>query len=116
MDKAGKKRLGERIRRARLELKMKQGALAERLGLTQTVVSNVENGVSTIDVPALPIWAEALNKPLMYFYTGEEMSIQQRALTAMSTIPEDKLEVVLQMLEAMALTMQREEDRPSSQP
>ena len=107
-DGDSKKRLGERIRRARLEITMKQGELAERLSLTQAVVSNVENGVSTIDVPDLPKWAEALGKPLMYFFTGEEMTAQQRALTVLGMVPEDRLEFVLQMIETMALTMRQE--------
>ena len=107
-DEESKKRLGERIRKARLELKMKQGVLSEQLGLTQAVVSNVENGVSTIDVPDLPKWAEALGKPLMYFFSGEEMQTQQRALTVLGMVPEDRMEFVLQMIENMALTMRKE--------
>lgn len=107
-DGESKKRLGERIRKARLEMGMKQGVLAENLGLTQAVVSNVENGVSTIDVPDLPKWAEALGKPLMYFFTGEEMVGQQRALTVLGMVPEDRMEFVLQMVENMALTVRKE--------
>jgi transcriptional regulator with XRE-family HTH domain len=109
-DEQSKKRLGERIRQARLELKMKQGVLSKQLGLTQAVVSNVENGVSTIDVPDLPKWSEALGKPLMYFFTGEEMSGQQHALTALGMVPEDRMEFVLQMIENMALTMRKENE------
>lgn len=107
-DEESKKRLGERVRKARLEIKMKQGVLAENLGLTQAVVSNVENGVSTIDVPDLPKWAEALGKPLMYFYSGEEIHAQQRALTVLGMVPENRMEFVLQMIENMALTMRQE--------
>jgi transcriptional regulator with XRE-family HTH domain len=109
-DEQSKKRLGERIRQARLELKIKQGVLSKRLGLTQAVVSNVENGVSTIDVPDLPKWAEALSKPLMYFFSGEEMSGQQHALTVLGMVPEDRMEFVLQMVENMALTMRKENE------
>ena len=107
-DGESKKRLGERIRKARLEIGMKQGVLAENQGLTQAVVSNVENGVSTIDVPDLPKWAEALGKPLMYFFSGEELMAQQRALTVLGMVPEDRMEFVLQMIENMALTMRKE--------
>ena len=87
---------------------MKQGVLAENLGLTQAVVSNVENGVSTIDVPDLLKWAEALGKPLMYFFSGEALDYQQRALTVLGMVPEDRMEFVLQMIENMALTMRQE--------
>ena len=109
-DEQSKKRLGERIRQARLELKMKQGVLSKQLGLTQAVVSNVENGISTIDVPDLAKWAEALGKPLMYFFTGEEMSVQQRVLTVFGMVPQDRMEFVLQMVENMALTMRKENE------
>ena len=44
----------------------------------------------------------------MYFFTGEEMYAQQRALTVLGMVPEDRMEFVLQMVENMALTMRQE--------
>lgn len=107
----GKKQLGERVRKARLEAALKQDELAARIGMSQGVISNVETGVSTIDVPDLPKWAEALNKPIMYFYTGDSLSLEQRTAAILGMFPEDRLDFVLHMLENMALTMrQRGED------
>ncbi|QPC83681.1 helix-turn-helix transcriptional regulator [Phototrophicus methaneseepsis] len=100
-----KKQLGARVRKARREADLKQEELAEMLGTSQAVISNVENGVSTIDAPDLPKWARALGKPLMYFYADEAQSWQQRALDILSMIPEDRLDFVLHMLKNMALTM-----------
>ena len=100
-----KKRLGERIRKARRDENMTQGELSERLGVSQGVVSNVETGVSTIDVPDLPLWAEILKKPIMYFFVEEDIDPHERALTILNMFPDDRLEFVLQMLENMALTM-----------
>ena len=54
--------------------------------------------------------AEALGKPLMYFFSGEEMIAQQRALTVLGMVPEDRMEFVLQMIENMALTMRKENE------
>lgn len=68
MNDERKKRLGERVRRARREAEMTQGDLAEQLGVSQGVISNVETGVSTIDAPELPRWAAALKKPVVFFY------------------------------------------------
>ena len=58
----------------------------------------------------MPHGAEALGKPLMYFFTGEEMSGQQHALTVLGMVPEDRMEFVLQMIENMALTMRKENE------
>jgi transcriptional regulator with XRE-family HTH domain len=109
MGDEAKKRLGERIRRARHEADLKQGDVAARLGVSQGVISNVETGVSTIDAPDLPRWAEALNKPIMYFYMDDTMGLEQRAAAILSMFPPDRLDFVLTMLENMALTM-RERD------
>ncbi len=104
-----KKRLGERIRKARRDANLTQGELADKLGISQGVISNVETGISTIDVPDLPFWADALGKPIIYFYLDEELDLHKRALMILSTFPEDRLEFVLQMLENMALTIQQTE-------
>ncbi|MAU12331.1 MAG: hypothetical protein CL607_21085 [Anaerolineaceae bacterium] len=105
MDQDAKRRFGERVRHARLDLNLKQEELAEVLGTSQAVVSNVENGVSAISVPDLPRWADALNKPIMYFYDEHALDWQRRALDVLGMFPEDQLEVILRMLKYMALGM-----------
>lgn len=108
----GKKRLGERIRKARRDANLTQGDLADKLGISQGVVSNVETGISTIDVPDLPLWADALNKPIMYFYLDEAIAPRERALTVLDMFPEHRLEFVLQMLENIALTTYEKTEDP----
>ena len=105
IDLLGKKKLGERVRRARMALEMPQNVLAEKLGVTQGVISNVENGVSTITVPNLPQWATALEQPLLYFIEDETVDIRERALAILSQFSTDQLELVLYMLQAMAMGM-----------
>ena len=105
MDQDAKKRVGDRVRRARLDLGLKQEELAEILGTSQAVVSNIENGVSAISVPDLSRWAEALHKPIMYFYDEHALDWQRRALDVLVMFPEDQLEVILKMLKYMALGM-----------
>lgn len=109
MANEAKKRLGERVRKARRDAQLKQDELAEKLGISQGVISNVETGVSTIDVPDLAKWARALEKPIMYFYLDDTLSLEQRTSAVLSMFPEDRLDFVLIMLENMALTM-RERD------
>ena len=105
MEQDLKKQLGARVRKARREADLKQEELAEKLATSQAVISNVENGVSTIDAPDFPKWARALGKPIMYFYEDEAQIWQQRAIDILSMIPEDRLDFVLHMLKNMALTM-----------
>lgn len=109
-----KKRLAERIRRARREAEITQGELASRLGLSQGVISNVETGVSTIDAPDLPQWAAALGKPIMYFYLDDDLSLHERAAAILSMFPQERLAFVLQMLENLALTMREQDDTQRS--
>lgn len=114
MSSDAKKHLGDRIRRARHDAMLKQSELAERLGLSQGVISNVETGVSTIDAPDLPRWASALNKPILYFYLDDELNLEERATAILGMFPSDRLEFVMQMLENMALTMRENGDNPVS--
>jgi transcriptional regulator with XRE-family HTH domain len=109
-----KKQLGERIRRARLEANLKQSELADRLGITQGVISNVETGISTIDVPDLPRWAEALEKPIMYFFLDDIGDVRERTLAILTMFPEERLTMVLQMLQQLALSLQAEAARSKS--
>jgi transcriptional regulator with XRE-family HTH domain len=106
MNRDGKKRLGTRVRRARLDADLSQSQLARRLGVLQSVVSTVENGISTIDAPDLPHWAQALGKPILYFYLDETLDIQDRAIAIFSLFPADKVAMVLQMLQPLALSYQ----------
>lgn len=109
MSRESKKRLGENIRKARVDAGLKQSELADRLGISQGVISNVETGVSTIDAPDLPRWAEALNKPIMYFYSGNTLSLEQQTSNVLDMFPPGRIEFVLQMLETLALMMWRDD-------
>ncbi|MCA9884982.1 MAG: hypothetical protein KC708_18525, partial [Anaerolineae bacterium] len=59
----------------------------------------------TTDVPNLPLWAEALNKPIMYFYEDESADWQQRAMDILRMFPDNQIGFVLHMLKNMALSM-----------
>ena len=106
-----KKQLGLRVKRARLDMNLKQDELAAQMGISQAVVSNVENGLTTIDVPDLPRWASVLNKPIMYFYEDESADWQQRALDILRMFPENQIHFVLHMLRNMALSLHQVGDK-----
>ncbi len=101
-DAASKKRLGQRVRLARTLAGMTQLEVARKLGVSQGVVSNVETGVSTIDVPDLPRWAQVLKTPIMAFFIDEISDDLQRATAALYMFPDERLLSVARMLENMA--------------
>ena len=88
-----------------MDIDLKQDELAELMGISQAVVSNVENGLTTIDVPDLPRWAAVLNKPIMYFYEDEGIYWQHKALDILRMFPEERIEFVLHLLKNMAISM-----------
>lgn len=63
--------LGVRIRQAREQLGMSQEELAARVARDQRAVSEYENGKRRIAAIDLPVFAQALQVPLLYFYEGE---------------------------------------------
>jgi transcriptional regulator with XRE-family HTH domain len=105
MGNEAKKRFGERVRRARREARITQVELARRLGVSQGVISNVETGVSTIDAPDLPQWAEALGTQIMVFFLDEIKDLNERVTTLLNLFPEDQIPLILAMLECMAREM-----------
>lgn len=105
MGNEAKKRFGERVRRARREARITQVELARRLGVSQGVISNVETGVSTIDAPDLPMWAEALGTQIMVFFLDEIKDLTERVTTLLNLFPEDQIPLILAMLECMAREM-----------
>lgn len=64
------KRLGERVRRRRLELGMSQEHLADVLGVTFQQVQKYEKGVNRIAASRLFDVAAALDMPVAHFFEG----------------------------------------------
>lgn len=65
------KLLGIRIRKARERLTMSQGDLAALVSKDQAAISAYENGRRKLSAADLPLFAKALQVPLLYFYEGE---------------------------------------------
>jgi transcriptional regulator with XRE-family HTH domain len=61
------KKLGKRIKLARVEHDMTQGQLAEAIGAMQKSISRYETGLSIPSLDTLEKIAKALKKPFGYF-------------------------------------------------
>lgn len=65
------KLLGARIRKARERLTMSQEDLATLVSRDQAAISAYENGRRKLSAADLPLFAEALKVPVLYFFEGE---------------------------------------------
>ena len=63
--------LGARIREARESLRMSQEELANLVHRDQRAISEYENGKRKLSATDLPMFASALNVPILYFYEDE---------------------------------------------
>ncbi len=61
------KKLGKKIKLARVELDLNQTELAEKIGAKQKSISHYETGFSLPSLPTLSKIATALKKPASYF-------------------------------------------------
>lgn len=66
------------LKKGRLDRGLTQVELAERLGVTQSVVSKVERGERRLDVVELHKWCEALETPLTDFVAVLEDTLSSR--------------------------------------
>ena len=61
------KKLGKKIKLARVELDMNQTEFADKIGAKQKSISRYENGISTPSLATLVKIAKVLKKPASYF-------------------------------------------------
>ena len=63
--------LGIRIRQARERVGISQDDLAAAVAKDQRAISEYENGKRKLAATDLPLFASALNVPLLYFFEGD---------------------------------------------
>ena len=61
------KKLGKKIKMARVELDLNQTELAEKIGAKQKSISHYETGISLPSLTTLSKIAKTLKKPASYF-------------------------------------------------
>jgi len=64
------KKLGKKIKIARVELDLNQSELAEKIGAKQKSISRYENGLSMPSIETLMKISRVLKKPAGYFLEG----------------------------------------------
>lgn len=74
------KKVGEMIRKVRLEKRVTQDELARRIGCAKQTVSNYENGRREPDYETLEAIGDALNVPMTFFLSKEEQRAELSAL------------------------------------
>ena len=95
------KRIGLRIKIARLKAGMLQKDLAEKVGFHRMSISAIESGRRFTTIPQLVAFAEALNVPVSYFLTGAEEALSEA--TDEYTAELEKLLAVLMERDAEAV-------------
>jgi len=61
--------IGKNIKRRRIELRMTQSELAERMGITQGALSDIENGKRSPLLKTIADFSETLEVPPSYLLT-----------------------------------------------
>lgn len=74
------KKIGQRIRKVRLEQGIKQKDLARRIGISQGALTNFELGRRKISLEWLLRIARALEVPVGYFMSAVESPMQEESL------------------------------------
>ena len=64
--------IGKRVKMQRISAKVSQTELAKELGVTQTHLSNIENGRAGLTIPNLIKLHEALDTPISSFFEDIE--------------------------------------------
>ena len=77
------KHIGERIRSARIDLRLTQDQLAELVHLPRPSISNIESGNRAVDSMELVQIARALKKPISFFLELPIEQIQDEPLTVL---------------------------------
>ncbi|MBT7073832.1 MAG: helix-turn-helix transcriptional regulator [Anaerolineae bacterium] len=73
--------LAKKIRKARQDSKMSQGALANRAHLRQSSISKIERGVRAVSSEEILYLSYALDKPINYFYQDFSAELGEDELT-----------------------------------
>ena len=77
-------KIGKRVREARMDAKIKQGELADRLGISRPAVSQWENGRSDPTHENLVQIAAITGKPLSWFHVKSDVEAMKLANSAIA--------------------------------
>ncbi len=92
---------GKRIKELRKCRNMTQEQFAEKLGMSVKTVAKIEAGTNGTTVETLLSMANVLGTTIGYLAVGEATMMNQRLVEAFESIPSDKQELALKILEGI---------------
>lgn len=98
------KLLGQRMRQARERLGLSQEEFANLVSKDQTAISEYENGKRKVFAADLPLFAQALNVSLLYFFEGETTAsdVDRALLAEFHRLPEEYQAGAIEILRVLA--------------
>ena len=83
-------RIGGIIRDARTNKKMTQEQLAEAVDITPAFIGHIERGGRSLSLTSLVGIANALDIPMHYFFSDEDISFDEKTTTAFAQLIEGR--------------------------
>ena len=103
---------GERIKDARERLGLSQTELGRLISKDQRAISEYERGDRRMSVTDLPVLAEALRVPLLYFFEGEVTpeDREQRIIQEFRKLPNEQAqEDAIELLDFFIQALQKQQ-------
>lgn len=93
--------IGNRIQEIRKASNMTAKELSERIELSASFISAVENNDSKLSLATLKRICDALDVTLATFFNKDASAVDTKLLSAVSILPEEKKEQLLNFLEGL---------------
>lgn len=93
--------IGNRIQEIRKASNMTAKELSERIELSASFISAVENNSSKLSLATLKRICDALDVTLATFFNKDASAVDTKLLSAVSILPEEKKEQLLNFLEGL---------------
>ena len=100
--------IGDRIQEIRKASNMTAKELSERIDVSPSFISAVENNDSKLSLATLTRICNALGVNLASFFNKETTALDIKLLSAISILPEDKKIHLLNFLEGLSLSANNE--------
>ena len=93
--------IGNRIQEIRKASNMTAKELSERIDVSPSFISAVENNASKLSLATLSKICHALDVTLTTFFNQEASAVDAKLISKISTLPEDQKKHLLKFLEGM---------------
>jgi transcriptional regulator with XRE-family HTH domain len=99
-----RRNIGSKIMIERQNMKLSQRDLGKLIGVSGQQMQRYENGTSSMAAHKMALCADALNKPVGYFYgDGDDETVQKtsnilRLAAEIDRLPDEGMEIILKMM------------------